>query len=215
MNLRLVLRIVAGAILSCIVSAPAHAEANTVQMVSPQALEAKVAYCQTCHGRSAQGYRGVVPIPRLAGQPPAYIESQLKAYIEGRLTDPVMGHVAKALSPAMLTAVSAKFKDLNPKPLGGAPQDQIATGKKIYSEGVPGQNVPACTACHGQDGKGIALFPPLAGQLHDYTIRKMTDWKKRGQDATGPDTSAIMQPIARGLTEAQIAAIAAYVSTLE
>jgi cytochrome c553 len=212
MNLRLVLRTAAGAILVCVASALAHAETAGVQTVSPQALEAKFAYCQTCHGRSAQGFRGVVPIPRLAGQPPAYVENQLKAYIEHRLTDPVMAHVAKALNPAMVTALSAKFKDLNPKPLGGAPKDQIAAGKKIYDEGVPGQNVPACTACHG---KGNPLFPPLAGQLHDYTIRKMTDWKKRGQDTSGPDSSAVMQPIARGLTEAEIAAIAAYVSTLE
>lgn len=215
MNLRLVLRTAAGAILICIVSAPAHAEANTVQTVSPQALEAKFAYCQTCHGRSAQGFRGVVPIPRLAGQPPEYVENQLKAYIEHRLTDPVMGYVAQALNPAMVTALSAKFKDLNPKPLGGAPKDQIAAGKKIYDEGVPGQDVPGCTACHGQDGKGTPQFPRLAGQLHDYVIRKMMDWKKQAQDTSGPDTSAIMQPIAHGLTEAQIAAIAAYVSTLE
>jgi cytochrome c553 len=56
----------------------------------------------------------------------------------------------------------------------------------------------------------------LAGQLHDYIFRKLTNWdKERGQDKANPDTSAIMQPIAHNLTEAQIKAVAAYLSYLE
>jgi cytochrome c553 len=39
--------------------------------------------------------------------------------------------------------------------------------------------------------------------------------KKRGQNKDKPDNSAIMQPIAHDLTEAQIRAVAAYVSQLE
>ena len=29
-------------------------------------LEAKLEYCKTCHGLSAEGYRGYFPMPRLA-----------------------------------------------------------------------------------------------------------------------------------------------------
>ena len=36
--------------------------------VSQQVLRAKIEYCKTCHGLSAQGYHGFYPIPRLAGQ---------------------------------------------------------------------------------------------------------------------------------------------------
>jgi cytochrome c553 len=39
--------------------------------------------------------------------------------------------------------------------------------------------------------------------------------KERGQDPKNPDNSAIMEPIAHGLNEAQIKAVAAYVSYLE
>jgi hypothetical protein len=39
--------------------------------------------------------------------------------------------------------------------------------------------------------------------------------KERGQNKDKPDNSAIMQPIAHDLTEAQIRAVAAYVSQLE
>jgi cytochrome c553 len=55
----------------------------------------------------------------------------------------------------------------------------------------------------------------LAGQLPDYVYRKLTNWdKERGQNKGRPDNSAIMQPIAHDPTEAQIKAVAAYVSQL-
>jgi cytochrome c553 len=64
--------------------------------------------------------------------------------------------------------------------------------------------------------KGDGAFPRLAGQLHDYILRKLVNWsKERGQNPTHPDISAIMEPIAHGLTEPQIKAVAAYLSNLE
>jgi cytochrome c553 len=179
-------------------------------------LEAKLEYCKTCHGLQGQGYMGYFPMPRLAGQQPEYIEAQLRAFIERRRTNPIMFNVAHVLSPSMLTALAAHFKDLNPKPLGGAPKELVATGKKIYEDGVPSAEVPPCATCHGPDAKGADAFPRLAGQLHDYIYRKLTNWEKeRGQDKAKPDNSAIMQPIAHNLTEAQIKAVAAYLSYLE
>jgi cytochrome c553 len=127
-----------------------------------------------------------------------------------------MNNVAHVLSPNMITALATHFKDLNPKSLGGAPQELVATGKKIYQEGVPGTDIPACASCHGPGAKGEGAFPRLAGQLHDYILRKLVNWsKERGQDPANPDTSAIMEPIAHSLTEPQIKALAAYLSYLE
>ena len=81
---------------------------------------------------------------------------------------------------------------------------------------IPASEVPPCASCHGPDAKGADAFPRLAGQLHDYIGRKLTNWdKERGQDKANPDNSAIMQPIAHNLTEAQIKAFAAYLSYLE
>jgi len=182
--------------------------------VSPQELKAKTDYCKTCHGLSGQGFRGSFPMPRLAGQQPEYLQNQLQAFIERRRTNPVMFNVAHVLSPPMLAALAEHFKDLNPKPLGGAPKDLVPEGKKIYQEGVG--SVPPCASCHGAEAKGADAFPRLAGQLNDYVIRKLTNWdKERGQNKDKPDNSAIMQPIAHDLTEAQIKAVAAYVSQLE
>lgn len=92
----------------------------------------------------------------------------------------------------------------------------LTEGKKIYLEGIPKSDVPACASCHGDDAKGRDAFPRLAGQLHDYVYNKLTNWdKERGQDKNNPDNSAIMQPIAHSLTDAQIRTVAAYLSTIE
>jgi cytochrome c553 len=184
--------------------------------VSSSELQAKIKYCKTCHGVTGQGYRGAFPMPRLAGQQPEYLENQLRAFLERRRTNPVMFNVAHVLSPSMLAGLAAHFKDLDPKPLGGAPRELVAAGKKIYDEGVPGTEIPPCASCHGPGAKGDGAFPRLAVQLHDYIIRKLMNWsKERGRDPANPDTSAIMEPIAHGLTEPQIAAVAAYLSHLE
>jgi cytochrome c553 len=194
----------------------AHAEDKGKADFSQQQLQDKLAYCKTCHGVSGQGFRGAFPMPRLAGQQPEYLVNQLQAFIERRRTNPVMFNVAHVLSPSMLTALAAHFKDLDPKPLGGAPKELVAAGKKIYEEGVPSAEVPPCATCHGPEAKGADQFPRLAGQLNDYVAKKLLNWsKERGQDPAKPDNSAIMQPIAHNLTEAQVKAVAAYLSYLE
>ncbi len=193
-------------------SAAGHAQNKVTVNFSRPDLEAKIVYCKTCHGLSGQGYRGYLPMPRLAGQQPTYLENQLRAFIGRRRTNPVMFNVAHALSPSMLTALAAYFKDLNPEPLGGAPRDFVATGKTIYEDGLPESNVPACAACHGMEGKGEGEIPRLAGQLFPYTVKVLTNWtKERGQGPT-QDISALMKPTAHNLTQTQIQAVAAYVS---
>ena len=183
---------------------------------SKGALPAKIEYCKTCHGLSGQGYRGFFPIPRLAGQQTEYIENQLAAFIERRRENKYMYDVAHVLSPATRAALAKHFRGLNVKPLGGAPRKLVAMGKKIYEEGVPETNVPACMACHGSEAKGQDAIPRLAGQLHDYFFNKLVNWnKERGQDPKHPDISAVMLPTSHNLTKSQIAEVAAYVSYLQ
>lgn len=184
--------------------------------VDPHALKAKTDYCKTCHGIDGQGFRGSFPMPRLAGQQPEYLANQLQAFIDRRRTNPVMFNVAHVLDPAMVKALAAHFQSLNPKPLGGGSKENVAEGKKIFLEGISKSDVPPCASCHGDNAKGRDAFPRLAGQLHDYMYKKLTNWdKERGQDKNNPDNSAIMGPIAHNLTDAQIRAVAAYLSTIE
>jgi cytochrome c553 len=210
---RLVLQ---SAVLAIAFATVARAEDATTAAVSKQDVAAKLQYCEVCHGPSARGFVGYYPIPRLAGQQPAYLMNQLQAFVERRRVNPIMFNVSHVLSPAMQTALAANFSDLNPKPLGGAPRELVAAGKKIFDEGIPAASVPACSSCHGPEAKGNDVFPRLAGQIYPYIVRELADWsKERGQDPAKPDNSAIMQPIAHSLTEPQVKAVAAYLSELE
>jgi cytochrome c553 len=202
--------------LAIVFSAGASAQQAKSGAVSPQDLEAKLSYCKTCHGVSAQGFRGAFPMPRLAGQQPEYLVNQLQAFIEHRRTNPVMNNVAHVLSPEMVAALATSFKNYDPPPLGGAPKNLAAAGKTIFLEGLPDAEVPPCASCHGEDAKGNGMFPRLAGQLNDYVIRKVTNWnKERGQDPKKIDNSSIMEAITHKLTPEQLASVAAYVSELK
>lgn len=203
------------ALLAIVLPWAARADEDGTPAYSKQALQAKLEYCKTCHGLSGQGYRGYFPMPRLAGQQAKYIENQLRAFIEGRRQNPVMFNVAHALSPSMVAALSAHFRDLNPNPIGGAPKEPLALGKTIYDQGLPESNVPACSACHGPEAKGKDEIPRLAGQLFPYTIKSLTFWSKERGRGSAKDTSSIMVPTTHNLTPPQIAAIAAYVSSLK
>jgi cytochrome c553 len=210
------------ALLAVLFCAGAGAEENKTDSAAQPAtvptkeFQAKAGYCETCHGLSARGFIGTNPMPRLAGQQPAYIKNQLEAFIQRRRLNPVMGNVAHVLSPAMVEALSERFKNLDPPPYGGAPKNLLSEGERIFHEGVPDAEVPACESCHGQDAHGLDQFPRLAGQLDGYIINKLTNWpRERGQDPQNPDNSEIMAPIAAKLTKEQIAAVAAYVSYLK
>lgn len=193
-----------------------HADDGGTAAFSRQGFQAKLEYCKTCHGYSGQGYYGYFPIPRLAGQQPKYLENQLLAFNERTRTNPVMSNVAHSLSPSMVAALAAHFKDLESRPSGGGPRNRVGAGRTIYQEGLPESNVPACSACHGQMANGQDEIPRLAGQLFPYTVKELMNWsRERGRGGTKNDTSAIMAPTAHNLTRSQIAAIAAYLSYLQ
>jgi cytochrome c553 len=175
--------------------------------VSAQAVEAKLKYCEVCHGPSA----------RLAGQQVEYIENELTGFIEHKRANVesptatnVMFNVGHVLSPEMVKALAQRFHDLNPSPLGGAPQAHVSEGGKIFNEGIPSANVPPCASCHGPDAKGNGPIPRLAGQLYPYVVKQLTNWGHERAE----ENSQIMAPIAHELKAPQIEAVAAYVSGL-
>ena len=73
-----------------------------------------------------------------------------------------------------------------------------------------GRGAPACQACHGADGGGqpAAGFPRLAGLNAAYLHKQLDDL------ASGARGSAVMQPIATALSEAERTAMAGYYSAL-
>jgi len=66
----------------------------------------------------------------------------------------------------------------------------------------------SCMACHGPGGRGSGTVPPLAGREAAELAAAMAAFRANERPAT------IMNRIAAGYTEAEIAAAAAYFSGL-
>lgn len=62
-----------------------------------------------------------------------------------------------------------------------------------------------CQACHGLDGNSDnAMYPRLAGQHADYMVHSLKQYQ------SGARSNAIMAPMAAGLSEADMKAVAAW-----
>lgn len=198
-------------LLSLVFASPIRAQDANTGAVSQKEVQAKLAYCEVCHGVAAQGFNGYYPIPRLAGQQIAYIENELQGFVEHKRTNNIMFNVGHVLSPAMIKALATDFHNLNPKPLGGGPKDLVPAGEKIFQQGLPDAGVPPCASCHGPEAKGNDQFPRLAGQLYPYLVGQLSNWASE----RGETNSNVMAPIAHNLTPPQVKAVAAYLSYLE
>ena len=67
----------------------------------------------------------------------------------------------------------------------------------------------ACAACHGTQGVAQPGMPSLAGMGKEVLLQKMLAFK------TGKQPATLMPQIAKGYSDAQLGALAAYFSALE
>jgi cytochrome c553 len=66
----------------------------------------------------------------------------------------------------------------------------------------------SCTMCHGAQGMSVSNAPNLAGQYREVVIKQLHDFK------TGQRSSALMQALAKGLSDKDIDDLAAYYAYL-
>lgn len=165
--------------------------------------------CTWYHGASAQGY---TPAPRLAGQRPRYLNNQLIDFRRHARDAPFskqyMWGAAANLSPGTARDLAAYFSGLPPQPANDGERQLVASGRAIYQEGIPDDNVAACAACHGPDAQGIGEIPRLGGLAYSYLTRRLQQWGA-GFHATAKPP---MPRIAGKLSTEQIEAIASYLS---
>ena len=77
-------------------------------------------------------------------------------------------------------------------------------------DGPSGQAMTqTCYVCHGPQGKSAEAVPPLMLGQKDFIQRQMLDFKTDRRPAT------IMNRIAKGYSDEQIAAIADYLATVK
>jgi mono/diheme cytochrome c family protein len=116
------------------------------------------------------------------------------------------------MNDADLTAIAVYLKDLPASHGNGGP----ATGAEAQMKaGKDGYDIN-CAACHGPDGKGNALFPPLAAnpnvlQVRDNTIVRVVLAGTRAAATTGAPTGPAMPSLGWKLSNQQAADILTYV----
>ncbi len=192
------------------VSAQSPAASAPSTPASAERLATQV--CATCHG--PKGESRISPaFPRLAGQQADYIESQLKAFRDRSRGDPMaqafMWGMASQLSDDVITQLAAYFAAQKPVKSAAAAPKLVATGRTIFTEGIPAANVVPCMSCHGQHAEGNASIPRLAGQHVEYLVKQLGLFKS---EMRADAAAAIMHVNVAGMTLEQMEAVAAYES---
>ena len=187
--------------------------ASTAQAGDAAAGKAKSAVCAACHG--ADGNSATPMWPKLAGQNEAYLLKQLKEFKKGMETQGAQGRFEPSMSPMAAPLSETDMADLaayfasQKVQYAGVKKEYVEVGQKLYRGGDTSRGVPACTACHGPNGKGMgsAMFPAVGGQQIDYTINQLKAFRS-GQRKNDPN--GMMRGAAKNLTDEQITALANY-----
>lgn len=108
----------------------------------------------------------------------------------------------KTINGLMLALLTAGLS------LNAMAESQIEAGKAAVAKAN-------CAACHGADFHSPVdpAYPKLAGQHEDYLEHALVAYR-RGKDGPNSRSNPIMGPIAKNLSDKDIANIAAYLHSL-
>jgi cytochrome c553 len=169
--------------------------------------------CIACHGEDGNSPNPVWP--KLAGQHPSYLARQIGAFKAGDRKDDTMSPMAMIIATDEdLADLSAHFSAQALQPGEPATVEQTLVGQQLFRGGNAANGVAACAACHGPQGVGNAPanFPRIAGQHAPYVEKALKDYRA-GVRASDPNQ--MMRGVAARLTDAEIAAVAAYVQGMK
>lgn len=159
------------------------------------------AFCAHCHGDG--GNSAKPDVPNLAGQNPEYLIEQLRQFVDGRRRNEFMEGMIKAMTSDEKVGIVMFYagEKVIHKPAVNA---ALATrGRDYYHK--------ACWQCHGQDGRGNEHFARIAGQQPDYLRMTLRHYRQGTSSRVNP----LMTNITRQMSEADIDALVAYVSSME
>ncbi len=90
----------------------------------------------------------------------------------------------------------------------------LQLGGALAVAGDPDCSIPACSSCHGEEGRGrgnLRGYPALAGQHAPYVEQQLRLWRAGIRGGTYDN---IMAAAVRNMTDEQIVAVALYYSRL-
>jgi len=175
--------------------APKITAAATTVAGNAAAGQKRAEVCAGCHG--AKGISPNDTWPNLAGQHAAYLARILGAYKSGAQKDVAMTPLAQTLSDADIQNLAVYFSKLScAAPARGPVSGDAAAGKALSKN---------CVACHGETGiAGNPAWPSLAGQKPGYLVNVLKAFR------AGLRKDPMMAGVTRGLSDADIANLAAY-----
>jgi cytochrome c553 len=169
--------------------------------------------CRNCHGEKGIG-DGSGAFPRLTGQLAFYLYKQLGDFASGGRHSPVMSPIAQALDDRERQDVAAYYAGAA-GPFFPAPMLDpvlLQRGGVISASGLAEKGVPACIACHGLAGAGMApSFPYLAGQYAPY-LQYQLDLFRMNLRTNSP--LGVMNRIASQMSEDDVKAVSQYLATV-
>lgn len=178
---------------------------------SAQAGQEKAAVCGACHGPT--GNESPLPnTPKLGGQGERYLLKQLQEIKGGIRVVPQMAGILDPMGDQDLANLAAWFSSQT-APQGAVDPARLELGERLFRAGDAAIGVAACSACHAPNGAGnhAAGYPALSGQDPAYTELQLKAFR---DGARANDAAEVMRTTAARLNDAEIAALASYVSGL-
>ena len=199
---------VAAAFTAC---APLERSRNLGNPAVPAAATA-AQVCSNCHGLDGNS---VSPnFPRLAAEPAPYLELQLKEFRSHHREDPAgfeyMWGLSRHLTDEQIAGLAKYFSEQPARPNIPGDARFAAKGRSIFENGIESESVPPCGSCHGPQGHGNGIYPRIAGQHADYTIKQLRVFQRTETRPAG----AVMKTVSHLLTEDDMRAVAAYLQGL-
>ena len=180
------------------------------------------AKCAACHG--SDGNSPSPMFPKIAGLGAKYTLKQLVDIKSGERAIPEMDGLLDDLSDPDLQDLAAYFASKDMQLTGatdtelmlnsGVKVSSLELGEQVYRAGNAEVGVPACSGCHSPRGQGNAPagYPRVSGQYAEY-IEKQLQAFRLGTRANDGDT-AVMRSVAEHMSDAEIKAVASYISGL-
>lgn len=180
--------------------------AAMLSAADPYRIKAKLLKkCVWCHNRT--GVSDDPEMPHLAGQRASYMYKQLQDFKADARDGGRMNKTARKLSDQQMADLSVLFAG---KTLPADSTISIPAAPSLVSGGDPARDIQSCGECHGDDGRGkLDEFdaPALAGMPKPYFVQAMRAFRE-GERSN--DTDGVMRKAAKGLSDDEIASLAAY-----
>lgn len=191
----------------------AEAALDPITQGNAEVGAAKAAACGACHG--PVGNSANPEWPSLAGQSSRFIVEQLQQFKSGKRMNPLMNAQAAALTDQDMKDLGAYYAAQKAAP-GVASEAAVTAVQGLYRGGDASRGLPACAACHGPVGAGVAAaaYPRISGQHSVYVANRLRAYRDAAKTTLPDGNFKSMATVAGKLTDQEIEALASYVNGL-